>query len=201
MKNPLNTSCPTCSQPWPPAPVEHAAPFGPVCSYCEQPWPAARPEPEAPPQGCSDCGEPIAANEGRDTCPTCALAEYSRTGSRVPLCPEPKPAPALSERMKRIARLLHYGALPLWDGWAHSRGRMDPVPEGALVYSRSMQSCDGWPDNVEGPVLEIFKARPRIRKVVGVYDAMTLREHTRDMRGGEPALDHALALLESGELS
>ena len=112
----------------------------------------------------------------------------------------PKPAPALSERMKRIARLLHLGALPLWDGWAHSRGRMDPVPDGALVYSRAMEVCVGWPDNIPDPVLEIFKARPRIRKVVGVDDGMVLREQVRDMRGGESALDHALALLESGEL-
>jgi hypothetical protein len=54
---------------------------------------------------------------------------------------------------------------------------------------------------VEGPVLALFKARPRIRKVLGVYDGMVLREHACGMRGGEASLDAALALFASGELS
>lgn len=110
--------------------------------------------------------------------------------------PKPEPKPKLSQRMLRLARLLHLGALPLWDGWAHSRGRMDPVPDGARVYS----PADG-PEYAHATVLAIFAARPRIRKVIGVYDAMVLRETSRSMTGGEAALDYALALLESGEVS
>lgn len=186
---------------WPlPEPEPEVPPHG--CPDCANSWPVWCQEcsDEMHRDGCSDCGEHIDPTSGRDTCPTCALAEYSRTGSRAPLQPKPKPEPEckpkVSQRMLRLARLLHLGALPLWDGWAYSRGHTDPVPEGARVYS----PADG-PEYAPAPVLEIFASRPRIRKVIGVYDAMVLRETSRGMTGVETALDYALALLESGEVS
>ena len=150
------------------------SPLYTACPACSQPWPPA-PTEHTTPYCCSYCEQPWPAAE-------------------------PEAKPWITDRMLRVARLLHLGALPLWDGWAHSRGRMDPVPEGAMIYSRAMEVCSGWPDNIPDPVLAVFAARPRIRKVLGVYDGMETREHACAMRGGETSLDAALALLASGEL-